>query len=45
VREDPTGLVRVDDTDERRASFVRSVAILAGSALIALVVALLVWSV
>jgi hypothetical protein len=39
VREDPAGLVRVDDTDERRASFVRSLAILAGSAVIGVVVA------
>jgi hypothetical protein len=34
--------VRVDDADERRASFVRSLAILAGSAVIGLVVAMLV---
>jgi hypothetical protein len=42
VREDPAGLVRVDDSDERRASFVRSLAILAGAALIGLVVAAIV---
>jgi hypothetical protein len=39
VREDPAGLVRVDDTDERRASFVRSLAILAGSVAFGVVVA------
>jgi hypothetical protein len=39
VREDPLGLVPVDDIVERRASFVRSLAIVAGSALIGVVVA------
>ena len=33
------GLVRVDDAGERRASFVRSLAIVAGSAIIGVLVA------
>jgi hypothetical protein len=42
VREDSGGLVRVEEWDERRASFVRSLAILAASAVIGIVVAVLV---
>jgi hypothetical protein len=42
VREDAAALVRVDDSGERRAAFVRSLAILAGSVVIGLVVAILV---
>jgi hypothetical protein len=42
VREDRAGLVRVDDADERRAAFVRSLAIIAGSVVVGIVVAALV---
>ena len=42
MREESGTLVRVDDTAERRAMFVRSLAILAGSAVIGIVVAAIV---
>jgi hypothetical protein len=42
VREESGTLVRVDDSAERRASYVRSLAILAGSVVIGVVVAALV---
>ena len=45
VREDPTTVVRIEDDAERRALFVRSLAITAAAAVIGIVVAVLVQAV
>jgi hypothetical protein len=45
VQEDPTTVVRIEDDAERRALFVRSLAITAAAALIGVAVAVLVQAV